>query len=209
MTEDHVNNAIKDALNGKSAIHPDVLKITGFATETQRHLASNLCWGLHSYLEVGLYGGSSFCAAFSNNLTLRGCGIENKSQPFHNETVFTELEANLDKFVALGQAAVCWDDCWTIAKPLPFAPFDFFYYDGEHSRESQAKALPHFIDSMADEFLFMVDDYNWEAVNTGTFIGFWTLRDRIKIEKEWTFVTDHQDHPIWHNGLYVALIRKV
>jgi hypothetical protein len=45
---------------------------------------------------------------------------------------------------------------------------DVFFYDGGHDYDSQYKALKYALQSLADTFLFIVDDYHWPEVNKGT-----------------------------------------
>ena len=62
---------------------------------------------------------------------------------------------------------------------------------------------------MADRFLFIVDDINWESVKQGTTKGFEQLEDKITIEMCWIMKGEkEQDDPIWHNGIAIFLISK-
>ena len=48
------------------------------------------------------------------------------------------------------------------------APINFYLYDGEHSFEAQRQALTHFYAMLDDVFIFLVDDYSWDAAKAGT-----------------------------------------
>ena len=55
-----------------------------------------------------------------------------------------------------------------MARAQLHAPVNFYLYDGEHSHESQRKALTHFYPMLDDVFIFVVDDYTWETARSGT-----------------------------------------
>lgn len=216
----HVAHSIQRALLGQSYLDPEVLKIHGFATPTIRHLFSNLCHhdGL-IYLEVGTFCGATFVAAFNNN-PIAAVGIDNFSQPFDQTGVKEQLYANFERWrLTAGAASFIDGDAFKI--PFSDLPggIGIYYYDGEHSFESQAKALPHFFSLMADKFLFIVDDFQWEQVERGTKAGFaelmtaeYLIEPMVKIEHEWHLHGEDRtrnDHPIWWNGVALYLCSKV
>ena len=79
-------------------------------------------------------------------------------------------------------------------------PINFYLYDGEHSFEAQRKALTHFYAMLDDAFIFLVDDYSWEAARSGTEeaigeLGLERVCERVLTEG-------------WWNGLYVSVLKK-
>lgn len=206
-----VEPSIARALRGESYLDPAVLEIKGFSTPTQRHLVSNLAHGVSSYLEVGVFFGGTFCAAISRNDSLTAIGVENWSQDFSERDVETSFISSLK--LHRGDANVCliMNDCFdpSTNRQIPKSSVDFYFYDGHHDRFPQSKALPHFIDCMSDVFLWMVDDTQWQSVREGTAEGFATLKDRIRIEKEWNLDEGRPDSPIWHNGVRLFVISKL
>jgi hypothetical protein len=208
---DHVDGAVAKALAGESLMHADVLALHGFATPTQRRLVNNLTRmpGGCAYLEVGLYAGATFCAALSNNPDLLATGIENHSQDFSRSGIPEELAANFKRFQPDAfDANIIYADAFATLLPTEF-PFDAYYFDGEHSEESQAKALPAFVDAMAPTFLYMVDDADWTPVNVGTCRGFDTLGDRVRIDRRWHLTDGRPDGPTWHNGVAIFACSKL
>lgn len=213
----HIAKSIERALLGESKLDPEVLKIHGFSTVTMRHLFSNLCDAADAYLEVGAFCGATFVAAFNNN-AIEALGIDNFSQPFESEEQFVreQLRDNLNRWKGTAKDVQFLDgDCFRLRpgdehKLKLHRPFDIFYYDGEHSFENQARALPAFLEVLSDRFIFIVDDYNWTSVRLGTQTGFDVIRPRLKIEKEWTLSGERvSDDPIWWNGLAIFLCSKV
>lgn len=209
----HVDDSIAKATRHQSWIDESVLSLTGFATGVMRRMVSNICHlpkANPAYLEVGLFGGATFCAAMSNNPTLTAIGVENFSQPFGKEGIRQELEANIEKYRLNARfAKLINSDCFTVRMAEIPLPIDVYYFDGEHSFESQAKALPYYFDALAPLFVFMVDDAHWSSVHEGTIAGFETLKDRVKIEKSWALDgVLPQDDPVFWNGMELFVCSK-
>lgn len=204
----HIEQSIFNAVKGISNLTEYELNVKGFSTPTIRHLFNNLCNIDGQYLEVGLYCGATFCSSFNNNLI--SIGIEDFSQPFGNDSVKEELEINVKNCSKNAKNVGIIDaDCFSVNLNNLSGKFDIFFYDGEHSIESQARVLPYFLPFMKDEFIFIVDDFNWYDVSQGTLDGFFEIGEKIDIIKEWNLIGETpQDDPIWHNGIAIYLIRK-
>lgn len=210
MTIEHIEQSIQKALRGESNLTEEELSIRGFSTPTMRHLWNNLCntGSQLTYLEAGLYCGATFCSSFNENTV--SIGIEDFSQDFSVSTVKEELASNCIRFALRSKEHhVIPEDCFAMDKGKLPDNIDIFFYDGNHSEEYQAKALPHFFDKMADRFIFIVDDFNWPEVFNGTSKGLNQLADKIIVERVWALRGYNlQDDPAWHNGLCIYLIKK-
>lgn len=216
MTPDHINNSIARALKGESGLDADVLKIHGFSTPTMRRLFNNLCNvdGI-LYCECGLYCGASFIAAINNN-PIRALGIEDFSQDFSRKGVRDEFYANLNKWrnSCERSIAIVEKDCFAVAEDLrvnnSLGFIDVLFYDAHHDFVPTSRALPAFFDLLADTFIYIVDDFNWDSVSGGTQIGFNALIGRFKPIQQWTLSGKRrQDDKIWHNGVSLFLCEKI
>lgn len=212
MTSEHIQLSIKRALEGQSNLSQEQLAVRGFSCPPIRRLFNHLCniEGGVVYLEVGLFCGATFVSSFNPNLT--AIGIEDHSQDFSEgfELVKKELKENIDKFSDRAKEVyVHYEDCFKIDKDNLPDNIDIFFYDGNHSEENQAKALPYFFDKMADKFIFIVDDFNWPEVFNGTNRALAELAEKIDVEYAQVLRGYQlQNDPIWHNGLCVYLIKK-
>jgi len=64
-------------------------------------------------------------------------------------------------------------------------------------------------------FVFIVDDWNWKSVRDGTYDSFKKLNLSVLYEKQ-IKTTEDDSHPPWgsdkqqewHNGIYVAILKK-
>ena len=207
---ERIFESVANAMWEKSKLDQATLAVEGFCTPVMRHLYNNLCApDAFTYLEVGLWFGASFTAACCYNMGLTAFGVESFAQPFHRTDVREKLMRNLEEVrVKTAKLTFIEQDCWTMDKGLITRPVDLFLYDGEHSEESQFKALPHFLDCMADTFLFAVDDWNWPSVSKGTLAGLASLQGRVRVTNQWTWNTE-QDDPKFHNGLALFLIQRL
>lgn len=210
---EHVEQSIEKASNHESWIDEDILSLKGFSTGVMRRMFSNICHLPKEdpvYCEVGLYGGATFCAAMNNNRSLTAFGVEDFSESFGDETIRKHLESNLEKYKSHPKEMhVLNYNFFTMDLGLITKPVDVYFYDGHHSYEFQCDALPYFINSLSDIFVWVVDDYNWIPVREGTQDGLKQLKDKIKVQKEWIIKTKVPDDPVFHNGLYLAVISKI
>lgn len=157
----NIAKAFADAEQLKSKIPAEYIgKLTGLSSPKIWHLLNNLAAQADSYLEIGTHMGSTLMAAMYGN-SVSATAVDNfcmkpktRGHFFHNvkDMKFNFIER----------------DCWEI-KPETVGPFDLYFYDGEHSYESQYKAISHFIPAMKKEFIYIVDDWNNECVRAGTF----------------------------------------
>lgn len=212
ILEKHIQQAVDNAVVGNSNLSEDVLAIRGFSTKTIRNIFGNLCNTAEpiTYLEVGLFCGASFCASFNKNCT--SIGVEDHSQDFSAgfDLVKKELKENVEKFKGNAkEAQVIYADCFAMDKSLLPDNIDVYFYDGWHSEEHQRKALPYFLDKMANKFIWVVDDFNWDYVKSGTDLALADLKDKIQVGRVWLLRGYHlQNDPIYHNGLAIYLINK-
>lgn len=211
ITAEHIEQSINKALNGVSGIEPQALQCRGFSTFTIRSLFHALCDTGEplTYLEVGLFCGATFCASFNKNTT--SIGIENHSQDFSAgfDVVAQELKDNVENLKELGkEVKVIYEDCFEMDTSVLPNDIDIYFFDGFHSEETQRKALPYFLDKMANKFIWVVDDYSWDYVKEGTDNGLKEVEDKIEIEKQWVLGEGCNNHPIWHNSVLVLLINK-
>lgn len=214
LTVEHVKESIARGLHGCAHFDEAVWNIHGFATQAMRRMFSNLC-RLEDlkYLEVGTYCGATFVSAFNNN-PIHAIGIDNFSQTWSpGRDIKAEFVANKERFTNPITKSVNFfeGDCFNPELLSQIGPgVDIFYFDGDHTREAQAKALPHFFDLLANIFLFIVDDYNWPDVKNGTDDGLNAVASKITVIYSRILTGEiAQDDPVYHNGMALFLCRKL
>ena len=161
------------------------------------------------YLEIGTWKGSTVCAALCGNKATVVC-IDNWSE-FGGPK--DEFLVNFNTHKGDNHAIFIEKDCFQVdVSTLP--KFNIFMYDGDHKHYSHYKAIVHYYSCLDDIFVFIVDDWNWNAVRDGTYESIKNLNLKILYEKEIRLTYDNSHTPdylaltTWHNGIYVAILQK-
>lgn len=193
-----------------SSLDEETLKVGGFSTPFQRHLMNNLCDGPGcDYLEVGLFRGATFCAAACKNMEGYFHGVENFSQDFSESGIKDDLIKNVETVTPkTGPIKIYVEDCWKFDEPSLLGKVDVFMYDAHHDYEYQARALPYYLKYMKDEFVWVVDDFSWPSVQQGTRDSLDLLQNKVNLLHEMVWQVTANDHPVYHNGVAVFVLKK-
>lgn len=202
-----IENSFQKAENNISNILPEIINLEGFSGTKTRHFYNNLLNTNDArYLEIGTWKGSSVCSAMCNNKAIILC-IDNWSELGGPKTEFL---SNFEKFKGENEASFIENDCFRVdVSCLP--KFNIYMYDGNHSSESHYNALLHYYKCLDDEFIFIVDDWNWKEVRENTLKGIESLNLKILYQKEIRLSLDDStthEHTTWWNGIYVAILKK-
>jgi hypothetical protein len=197
----HVEASIELADQMTSKLDRAAFQARGFTSPKVRHLLNNLgsLDGL-DYLEVGVHRGATFVAANSKNTLASATAVDNWSEFADDGKVKGEFLQHCEMLLAPGSYRFLEQDCFTVTREQLRAPINFYLYDGEHSFEAQRKALTHFYAMLDDVFIFLVDDYGWDAARGGTEDAIGELGLERVYERELT--------EGWWNGLYVSVLKK-
>ena len=212
---DSIELAIKNAENSTSDLSLEIIQATGASGTKGRHLHNNLSKLFNnnlSYLEIGTQRGLSFCTALSNINYKYACVIDNWVEGDFRK----DFDANTSIFLKDKNFDVYDQDCWTIdIKTQIKQKINFYFYDGDHSAESQEKAFTYYNDIFENEFLCLIDDWNCPMVRQGTKVAFSKLKYSILFERN--LFTENYNNVLgagsgnpnsWWNGLYVGYIKK-
>tara|TARA_B100000700_G_C15026550_1_gene848456 strand:- start:954 stop:1850 length:897 start_codon:yes stop_codon:yes gene_type:complete len=188
-----------------------ITRIQGMSTPKVRHCLNNLNrWG-NNYLEIGSHKGSTFVSSLYRNQK-RGWSIDNYSEFCDTSyaagldgTHKTELIKNIDKHLT-NQTEFFKEDCFKFDLKKITEPVDVYMYDGDHDQDKQKLALEYFYPALNDIFMFIVDDWNSQAVRDGTYEGIRNMD--LCILGEMTIRTHGFAQSDWWSGLYVAFLSK-
>jgi hypothetical protein len=198
---EHVDLSIARADQHRSKLDRMAFQAKGFTSPKIRHLLNNLgsLDGL-DYLEVGVHRGATFVATNYRNQLESATAIDNWSEFDDDGTVKRDFLRHCGTLLPPGSFTFIEQDCFAVTPQEIRTPVNFYFYDGEHSHESQRRALTHFYPMLDDVFLFLCDDYTWESARTGTTqaideLGLEVLYQRELVEG-------------WWNGLLVSVLAK-
>ena len=204
IKEISISGIVKEAELGHSKLSPEILSLNGMSSSKNRHLLNNLASHCNKYLEVGVWKGSTIISALYGNNVKEHFAIDNFSKFGGSKGEFTTI---FEK--SLGYKPNLFDiDCFS-SDPLHLGikDIDLYFYDGDHSEISQSLAITHFYSSLADEFIFIVDDINRPEVVRGTKDGI--AKMGLVVEEEITINSRRMnDYKTWWNGLYIAKLKK-
>jgi len=211
MTSEQIEIAIHNAIQRKSKLTDEALRVPMLGSLQIRHLLNNLGSLAEHYLEHGVHKGGSFCSAVFRNELLTATAVDCFASDLFNtvDPAKPIFLANVEKFLHTGTTfELIVSDSFDVKPEQIQQGIDLYYFDGDHSYMSQRKALTHFKDNMADDFVYVVDDYMLDDVRKGTQDGIMDGGYEVLFEKE--LVTDHEyDNESWWRGFYVALLRKI
>jgi hypothetical protein len=207
-----VREALRLALQDKSEIDPDVLPMEGMSGRRYRHFINNLIGIMPDarYLEVGSWAGSTLCSAISNN-AVRATAIDNWSLFGGPKAQF---EANLRRF-RTGRAYVNFiEDDFRKVDYEGIGPFNVYLFDGPHDAKDQYDGLMIAQPALDNEFVFIVDDWNWVQVREGTLLAIRQLGLSIVFSAEVRTTRDNSQPAMqrqnsdWHNGYFIAVLSR-
>lgn len=201
---EQIKQSIENAEQGISKLTPEVLSIGGYTSNKIRHLLNNLGTNAIKYFEIGSHLGSTFCSTVYKNENIQlALACDNYSE-FNDGKPKVDFLNNAHKFCK-SEWHLIQQDAFTI-KGLHMKP-DLYLYDGSHSEFAQRMALVHFYNMLTDEFVYLVDDYQWKAVKTGTQDGIKECGFQVLFEQELGMETPSSGIEYW-NGMYIALLKK-
>jgi hypothetical protein len=207
----HARWAIDTARSGAHELPEGILRIDGMSG-TKTRLLYNLLLKLAfegrktKYLEVGVCGGSSFVSALHGNWHVDAVAVDNWSEFDGPRDAFLE---RCERFFENGFLfrlieGDCFEHAGTISE---LGKFDVYLYDGGHLEESHAMALTRMYPALADECIFVVDDWNWQCAKDGTYAGLRECGFEVLFECDVSPGCGNDGGGFW-NGCGVFVLRK-
>lgn len=196
-----MDKIIKNSMNGVSGLDVRILSIDGMSSAWGRHLLNNLIQG--TYLEVGVWHGSTFISALYGK-ELKAYAIDNFCQ--YNENKSRESFFENCAFFGVKDFKFFEQDAFTVDLS-GIEKIDYYFYDGDHTFEATTKALTYYYPVLADKFMFIVDDYNWNDVRSGVKQG---IKDcDLTVKKSWELKSEKgNDKDTWWNGMGIFILQK-
>jgi hypothetical protein len=202
-----VDLAFNHAEQNISKISQEIIDLEGMSGLKTQHFYNNLLeMNDARYLEIGVWKGSTVCAAMYGNKAKVTC-IDNWSE-FGGPK--EEFLINFNKFKGLNDAFFIEQDCFA-TDVSTLGKYNIYMYDGNHDIDNHYRALSHFYDCLDDIFIYIVDDWNWLQVREGTMSAINNLKLNILFEKAIRLTNDNSttySKDTWWNGIYVAVLQK-
>ena len=207
-----VTKALEDAIQRKHKLSEVLLSISGMSGKQYRMFINNLIEYLPDarYLEVGSWAGSTMCAAMTGN-AVRVFAIDNWSEFGGPSGAFLK---NVGHCVSPDIQFNMLTEDFRKVKYDTIGKFNVYLFDGPHEAQDQYDGLFMAQAALDDEFVFIVDDWNWDRVRQGTFDAIKNVGLETVVSFEVRTTLDGLNPPVWmevsdwHNGYFIAVLRK-
>jgi hypothetical protein len=209
---DSVKAALAMALEHQGKLNESALAMQGLSGKKYRYFINNLIEKLQSprYLEVGTWAGSTFCAAIQGN-NVTATAIDNWSQFGGPVNAFYH---NVSQHCSLQTRLTIINQDFRRIDYRSIGKFNVYLFDGPHEYQDQYDGLAYALDALDTQFVYIVDDWNWDEVRAGTLNAIIDLGLTVMHATEIRSTTNNctpevrDHHSDWHNGYYIAVLRK-
>ena len=211
-------DAIDNASSFKSNFVSEGYEIQGITSNRVRHFLNNLCSHDDAvYLELGTLMGSTFFAATMGN-SIENIGVDNFSdpecKPMTNNLHWSEVGNAFEEFQRHFKKYENGKSTFLKSDILDLTEEDFegkkpnvVFYDANHDYVQQLNALNHIAPFLADKFILIIDDANFDGV----------IESAIQFVKDNNYdlyferkilskIIENPTH--WWNGLFVMVLEK-
>jgi hypothetical protein len=208
----HLEKSINNAQLNRSKLPKEILDCGGFSSSKIRHLLNNILELPDSnYLEVGVFMGSTFVSALYKNSLNSAYAVDNWSEFNDYGDIKTIFKTTCEKF-DLKNYEFFEEDCFKMDLSKIKNKINIYFYDGNHDESNQYKALKYFYPVLADEFIFMVDDFDsydakWAEVERGTRHAIKNCNLNVLFEKH-LYSLGRNNADSWWNGFFVSYLKK-
>lgn len=209
--------------NGQTKLTPYMLAMDGLSGAKNKQFLNGIIEAIPNpvYLEIGVLTGTSFSCALFQNTYERAYAVDYWKE--FDPSLTTHRQEFLDKLTQfnLHDVQLIEKDSFAI-DPVAEGIHDVnvYYYDGHHSAESTYKSLMNYLPAMADEFIYIVDDFSFPGdanrhcleVERGAMQAITELKAANKIKLEYSVVcmSERNAHKEgWWCGMFAAHIKKV
>ena len=211
-------DAIDNASSFKSNFVSEGYEIQGITSNRVRHFLNNLCSHDDAvYLELGTLMGSTFFAATMGN-SIENIGVDDFSdaecKPMTNNLHWSEVGKAFEEFQRHFKEYENGKSTFLKSDILDLTKEDFegkkpnvVFYDANHDYVQQLNALNHIAPFLADKFILVIDDANFDGV----------IESAIQFVKDNNYdlyferkilskIIENPTH--WWNGLFVMVLEK-
>ena len=211
-------DAIDNALSFKSNFVSEGYEIRGLSSDRVRHFLNNLCsYDDAVYLELGTLLGSTFFAATMGN-SIENIGVDDYSEPeckpMTKNMHWVELGNPFEEFQRYFKKYENGKSSFIKSDILSLKEEDFqgkkpnvIFYDANHDYVQQLNNLNHLAPFLADKFIMVIDDANFDGVIESAVQFVKDNNYDVYFERKiLSKIIENPTH--WWNGLFVMVLEK-
>ena len=211
-----IQNSFDNAMAQKRKIDDFILNLNGLSGRKFRSMLNNLI-ETHTapkYLEIGSWHGSTACSACYKNTVDITC-IDNWSQSFIEEKdPMLEFNKNIKNALNKSSNLNLINDDFREVNYNKIGKHNIYLYDGPHHFEDHFDGIKLVQPALENEYILIVDDWNWKQVRSGTLSAIEHLNLKIISQLEIKTTCDDSSALItgensdWHQGCCFFVIKK-
>lgn len=206
-----IQAALRRARRYDGKLCNDLRTMEGMSGRKYRLFINNLIESIPDprYLEIGVWTGSTLCSAIYGN-RVRAVGIDNWSE-FGGSS--KKALGNMLLFASpMCEAQLIAEDFHNVDFS-GIGKFNIYLFDGPHTERDHYGGITLALPALDDEFVLVVDDWNWEVVRDGTMAAVKDAGLKISDTVIRTTADNSHGHPMgaasdWHNGYLIASCSK-
>jgi len=217
ITKEHIEKSLWFGEREVSKLTQPIVDIKGLTSLKVKSFLNNICdFGGASYLELGAYQGATFCSAIYGN-DIKSTAVDNwkdfELAPA-NISLWQSVRnvsnpkgiflSNIKKCKDHGVVGVLDENYLTFPSSMLKYKANIVFYDGEHTFSDQYQMLGRMLDFCEDEFILVIDDWNWEK--RGVIQGIKDFKFKCSYLKE--IFTKGEDPEDFWNGLGIFILKK-
>jgi hypothetical protein len=216
-TRSHLIDALRDAFSTTwqgtvDRLDQEIRSMQGMSGRKYRTLVNNLINNMPDarYLEIGSWAGSTLCAAIYNN-EVRALAIDNWSE-FGGPA--GDFMTNVGRFRNPRSHVSFLEQDFKTVRFDAIGKYNIYLFDGPHFEADQYEGIVLAQPALDEQFVLIVDDWNFPPAQAGTKRAFADLNLQIDYAIEIRTTLDGSLPEVlgaisdWHNGYFLAVVSK-
>lgn len=179
---EHIKNCVQKNKDGYSKLNNRAMKMDGMIGPQARNLLNLLCEVENcNYLQIGTWKGACLYSALYKNNVNYAFACDDFSQYSQSQVVTDtneKINLNFDTMLNLIQPQDSGEkiqfefydgNCWSLPLNKIKKPINLYFYDGGHKTGDHFLSLYYFYPVLAENFIFICDDWSEQKVRDGTY----------------------------------------
>jgi len=211
-----ISKSLEETLALETKVTDDITNLSGLSGRKYRYMINNVISKMNNakYLEIGSWLGSTACSAIFKNKLKITC-IDNWSQFLTEVNNPKEVfEKNIEKYLDNKSNFTLHNEDFRKIDYKKIGKHNIYLFDGPHHFKDHVEGIILAQPALEDEYILIIDDWNWEQVRSGTNAAIEKLGLRITFQLEIRTTHDNTNafykggFTDWHQGYSFFVIKK-
>jgi len=204
----HIIDSINKAESNSSKLTSPILSIPGESGKKSKHLLNNLAnYPNINHLEIGVKYGATLVPTLFKNKVNSSYAIDIDKRNVQQILSYKEKFNISFNFFN--------EDCFQLDLSKINNKINLYLFDGDHTYDDHYKSLTYYYPILADEFIFVVDDWldandtyfkDWKHIQEATLDAINDLKLNILFQQHKGRINPQIDN--WWGGYWISLLKK-